>query len=884
MKNAAAPPRLALWLLDRLSGWGDDYGAAGDFEEYYRALAAERGARYARRACWRQAGAAFPGYLKNVIIWSDAMLKHYFRIAFRNLRKHKGYSFINIAGLAVGMACSLFILLWVQDELSFDRFHANAQTLCRVEQDQSGGQGKFHVNVTPYGMGPALKAEIPEIRDSTRLARQGALLVRYGEKAFFENRIIAVDPSFLRMFTFSLKRGSVETALNGPGALVVSEDFAKKYFGSEDAVGKSVTINNAYPVTVSAVMKNVPANSILSFDALVSMEFLRSLGVNIEAWGSNQIITFVELQAASAAQAAGEKITQLVRNRTLGAIRSNPEEWKKIQSDPEARRRYESYRAPDFMVRPVPDIRLFGYFGFNRNDQAIKYIYTFSAIALFVLLIACINFMNLATARSANRAREVGLRKVVGAFRKSIAGQFYGEAVLTAVLAGLVALALVVLLRPGFNALAEKQIPLAALLGPKFLLGIAAVVLVTGFVAGSYPALFLSAFEPVKVLKGRIAGGARSAWFRKALVVVQFGLSVLLLIGMGIVSRQIDYMRSKKLGYEKDQLVYLPLRGDTPKSYAAFKEQLLRDPRIQGVTATNQPPTMFSSNSWGADWDGKDPNQRFLIGIDFVDFDFPETMKIDLAAGRTFDRNFSNDNGQTFLVNEEVPKLMGLSPAEAVGKRFNFNRINGSIVGVMKNFHYNSVRNSIEPLAIVVSPQNLSFAVVRLKAGDVRGSIEAVRAVWQKIYPLYPFDCRFFDQDFDQMYRSDERMGTILKVFAAMAVIIACLGLFGLASFTAEQRTKEIGVRKVLGATAPGIVVLLTKEFARWVLAANLLAWPVAYVIMRNWLQGFAYKTGIAWWLFVLAGAGALAIALATVSFQAVRAAHSDPVKALKYE
>jgi putative ABC transport system permease protein len=805
-----------------------------------------------------------------------SMFLNYLKIAVRNIRKHKGYSFINIAGLAMGMSCALFILLAVQDELSFDRFHANAETLFRVEQDQKGGQGLFHVNVTPYAMGPALKTGIPEITDSTRAARTGALLVRFGEKAFFESRIAAVDPSFLRMFSFSPLRGSAETALNNPSDLVVTEDFANKYFGTADAVGKSVTINNAFPATVTAVLKNVPANSTIVFDALLPVEFLKNFGININNWGTNEIITYVQLQPLSAATPVNEKITNFYRGRALQSF-GNP-------SDPAIRRQMESYKGPDFTLMPLVDIRLYGFFGFNRTDRAIKTVYTFAAIALFVLLIACINFMNLATARSANRAKEVGLRKTVGALRKSIAGQFYGESVFTAVLSGLIALALVVLLRPGFNALVGKQIGLASILSLKFLVGIAGVTLLTGFVAGSYPALFLSAFRPAAVLKGKVAGGARSALFRKVLVVVQFGLSVLLLVGMGVVSAQVDFMRSKKLGYDKDQLLYLPMRGETARSYASFKEQLLLDPKIQGVTATHQPPTSIGSNSWGASWDGKDPEQRFLIGFGSVDFDYPETMKIEMAAGRTFDKKYAGDNGRTFLVNEEVPKLMGLKSAEAVGKRFNFQGIDGTIVGVMKNFHYQSVRNAIEPMAVAVVPRAFAFAVVRLQAGAAGPALEAVKTTWQKVYPLYPFDYRFFDQDFDQMFRSDERMGAMMKIFAVLAMLIACLGLFGLASFTAEQRTKEIGVRKVLGAGVPGIVVLLTREFVQWVLIADLIAWPAAYFLMRSWLQGFAYRTGISWWLFLATGAGTLAVALITVGFQAFRAANSNPVHALKYE
>jgi len=812
------------------------------------------------------------------------MLKNYFRIAIRSLWRQKGYSFINIAGLAIGMACALFILLWVQDESSFDRFHAGAETLFRVEQDQEGGQGKFHVNVTPYPMGPALKAEIPEIKETTRVARTGALLVRYEEKAFFENMVRAVDPQIFQMFTFPLSKGDAATALGRPGSLVITEETARKYFGEADPLGKTVTVNNAHAFTITGVMKKIPLNSSLSFDMLVPFDFVKTLGQYDDSMGSNNITTFVRLQAENQAAAAGEKISQLVRNRNIAAIRADPERMSQIESDPEARRRFENYRGPVFMVRPLVDLRLYSYFGFNRNNMGIKYVTTFAAIALFVLLIACINFMNLATARSANRAREVGLRKVVGALRKSIIGRFYGESILTTLLAGVVALALVILLFPAFNSLAGKSIPLAALLSGKFLIGILAVTLVTGFVAGSYPALFLSGFQPARVLKGGIGGGGKSALFRKTLVVLQFSLSILLLVGMGVVSRQVDYMRNKKLGYDKEQLVYLPLRGETPASYSVFKDQLLRNPRIVGATATHQPPTSIGSNSWGADWDGKDPAERFLIGVGFVDFDYPETMKIEMAAGRSFSREFAADSGQTFMVNEEVPKLMKLDAASAVGKRFNFAGVNGTIVGVMKNFHYQSVRNAIEPLAVLIDPEQFSYAVVRLKAGEIPASLEDVKNAWRRIYPQYPVEYRFFDEDFGQMYRADEQMGALLKVFAGMTVIIACLGLFGLASFMAEQRTKEIGVRKVLGASSPGIVLLFSKEFAKWVLAANVLAWPVAYLLMRNWLQGFAFRSDLAWWLFVVSGAGALAIALITVSFQAFRASRIDPARALKYE
>jgi putative ABC transport system permease protein len=874
MKNAASPPRLAQWLLDRFSGWGDDYGAAGDFEECYRALAAERGIRYARRSCWKQVAAEFPGYLKNAIIRSNTMLKHYFRIAIRNLLKHKGYSFINIVGLAVGMACVLFIFLWIQDEMSYDRFHADAETLYRLEQQRDTGQGVIRHFSMPYALAPILKAEIPEIQEATRIASPGSLLARSGEKAFFESRIFAVDPQIFQMFTFPLLKGDPATALNQPGSLVVTEETAQKYFGAADPMGKAVTINDAHAFTITGVMKNIPTNSSLSFDMLVPFDFVKTLGQYNGSLMGNDIMTFVRLQPRSDLTAAGQKITRLVNSRTMAEIRANPEISKHFENNPELHRRFESRL---FLFRRLIDINLFD------DRQAIRNVYTYSALALFILLIACLNFMSLATARSANRAKEVGLRRVVGARRKSLVGQFYGESILTAFLAGTASLLLVILLLPAFKSLFDKTMSLDALWSGKFLLGMLVVILVTGIVAGSYPALFLSSFRPVNVLHGRL-GGAKGSLFRKTMVLLQFGLSVLFLIGLGVVLHQVDYMRMKKLGYDKEQMIYLPMRDKVPLSYAVFKEQLLRNPRILGVTATRHPPTSITASDTYADWDGKDPEVRFRISFASVDFDFPETMKIEMAAGRPFSRTVASDIRRAFLVNEDVPKLMGLDAVSAVGRRFLFWGYEGTIVGVMKNFHYQSVRYAIGPLAVVVDPKEFCYAVVRLTGGEIPASLEDVKKIWRQVFPQYPVEYRFFDEDFDQMYRQDERMGKFLKVFSALAVFIACMGLFGLASYTAERRTKEIGIRKVLGASSSGIVLLLSGEFAKWVLAANLIAWPAGYFLMRKWLQQFAYNAGIAWWLFAAAGAGALAIALMTVSFQAVRAAHADPVKALKYE
>jgi hypothetical protein len=439
-------------------------------------------------------------------------------------------------------------------------------------------------------------------------------------------------------------------------------------------------------------------------------------------------------------------------------------------------------------------------------------------------------------------------------------------------------------LLPAFNAIAAKQIAPGTLLGWKFLAGILAVAGITSLVSGSYPALLLSSFQPVKVLKGRLIMGGRGALFRKALVVVQFSLSVILLIGMGTVRQQIDFMRTRALGYDKENLLYIPLRGEAAKSYESLKAALLRSPKVAAVTGTGEPPAFVFDNSSGAEWDGKDPELEVLLSNGVSDFDFVETMKIDMAAGRPFSKAYPGDRGRAFLVNEEVPKLMGLGPAEAVGRRFSFMGVDGTIVGVMKNYHFQSLRNAIEPLAVVLDPEAVRFAVVRLRAGEIPAGLDAVRSAWQEANPLYPFDYKFIDEDFEQLYRADERLGAVLNSFATISVLIACLGLFGLASFTAEQRTKEIGVRKVLGASVGGVVVLFSKEFAKWVVFANLIAWPAGYLAMKSWLQGFAFRAPQPWWVFAGAGAGALAIAMATVSFQAIRSAAADPIKAIRYE
>jgi len=532
------------------------------------------------------------------------MLKNYLTIAFRNIVRQKGYSFINVTGLALGIACCLLIMLWVMDELSYDRFHENAQRIYRIEQDQFYSERTFHVNVTPYPMAQGCKDEIPEIQYATPLPRPGTLLCRYGEKAFFEENVLAVQPDFLSMFTFPLIRGEQEGALQQPHSLLITREIAGKYFGEEDPTGKVITVNNQYEFTVEGVLENVPANSIIRFDMLLPYGFLEELQFgSLESWGSNNIVTFVQLHENADIAAVNEKITDL-RFLRVGEL---------FKDDPEELERFQKHRKTDFMLMPLTDIHLHSYFGYNRSMGGILYVYVFSVIALFILLIACINFMNLSTARSVKRAKEVGLRKVVGAVKRQLISQFYSESVLLAFIGLVLALLLVILVLPEFSALAEKDFSVMDLLQPRFIAGMFFVTLLTGMIAGSYPALYLSSAKPVQVLKGGLSPGSGKSAFRKILVLLQFTLSIMLITGTMVIFHQVNFMRSKALGYDKEHLLYIPLRGDTREKFDLLKQELLKEERVLKVTGTGHTPSHIGSNTSNFDWPGKDPDYSILV-------------------------------------------------------------------------------------------------------------------------------------------------------------------------------------------------------------------------------------------------------------------------------
>lgn len=790
------------------------------------------------------------------------MFLSYLKIAIRNLKRYRGLASINLFGLALGMACTMFILLWVQDELSFDRFHENADVLYRVEQDQFYSGEAYHVNVTPYPPGPVFKSDIPEVVDAARFAYIGTRLVSQDDRRFYEGGLLAADPSTFDMFTFSFVEGDPATALDNPNSIVLSEDMALKYFSSESPIGKTVTIDNEHVMAVTGVIENVPSNSWFGFDMLVPFEFLKVTGQYSESWGNNSIFTFVQLQPSVDLVSINEKLTAVIN----------------------ANRDEES--ATQFMAMPLTDIHLKGYFGYGRPMGAIKYIYVFSAIALLVLMIACINFMNLSTARSARRAKEIGLRKTAGAGRSAVARQFLSETVFLSFIALLFAIAVIALLINPSNTLTGKELGLSTLFDTNFLLGALAITLFTGIIAGSYPAIYLSSFRPSDILKGAASKGSGNVAFRRILVVVQFGLSIFLVIGTVIVYQQLNYMKEKDLGYNQDHLVTIRMRGEVRNSFQTLKAEWLSESDIRAVTAANFSPTQIGSNSSGANWTGKDPDQTILIGFGFVDFDYTESLGIKMANGRDFSEAYASDvttdSVGAWIINQATADLMNMDTV--VGEEFSFLGVTGPIVGVMEDFHYNSLRVGIEPLALLAVPERLQFAILRLDPTDISSSIAAMEAVWNRVIPSFPFEFSFLDEAFERMYRSEERMSKLLGYFSLIAVLIACLGLIGLAAFMAEQRRKEISIRKVLGASQAHISFLLCKEFLILVAIANVLAWPVAYFASRNWLESFAYRADLQVVIFVLVGVSAFAMALLTVSYQAIKAALTNPVEALNYE
>lgn len=785
------------------------------------------------------------------------MFKNYLKITWRNIVRQKANSFINITGLAIGMTCSMLILMWVQHELSFDRFNKNANEIYRVVENQyyAGGQ-IFPVAVTPSPLAPALKEKFPEITRATRFSFR-SLTIKKDDKIFTEGVAFA-DPDIFEIFTIPFVQGDALTALSTPHAIVLSAEAAKKYFGEEDPLGKVLRINNHDDFFVTGVIKNLPDNAHLKYDLLAPFVYLEELGSSMENWGSNWCYTYVLLQKESPYKEVNKKIIDLIKKNSEDSV-------------------------TEIYLQPLLEIHLYSsgkYTADIGGHGDIQYVRIFALIAFFVLLIACINFMNLATARSEKRAKEVGLRKVIGAQRPQLIKQFFSEAIILALLAFVVALVLTEMLLPVFNDLSGKTLALRRL-APILFYGFFAIALLCGIISGSYPAFYLSAFTPIKALKKRGSAQAGDSFFRKILVVFQFALSVIMIIGTLVVSRQIEFIRNKNLGLDKENLGYVWMSGEFRKKQEVAKQELLKNPNIVSITCTSQLPTYVSNSRSGWQWEGKDPAAEVLMHYLNVDEDYVKTFKMEMTLGRFFSRQFSADS-HAVVVNETAIKAMGLEAP--IGKRLSFGSENLTIIGVVKDFHFKPIHTKIEPLVMLMEPDRYYVMVVRTRPENLAATIAFVEKTYKQFNADIPFYFNFLDQDYDNLYRTEQRAGKLAGYFSIIAILIASLGLYGLASYMVEQRSKEIGIRKVLGASAPALFFLLSKKFLLLAAIANLLAWPVAYFVMSGWLQNYAYRITLEASTFLVAAVLAMLVVLLTVSYQAIKAALANPVAALRYE
>ena len=798
------------------------------------------------------------------------MFSNYFRIAIRNLRKHAVYSTINVLGLAIGMTCCLLIFLYVRHELSYDTYHRQASRIYRVVTDIKTPTETIRGSQAADATGPHLQTDFPEVLESVRLNYRGFLLEQ-GSNKFQENQVLVADANLLRVFDFPMLTGNPQTALKAPFSLVLTEKAARKYFGAENPVGKTIRLDGRHAATVTGLVRDVPENTHFKFDVVLSLSTLKTQAFQPdldEQWGSFGWNTYVLLPEGHNPKSLEAKLPAFMKKYTG-----------------ELSRTYKmSYT---LFLEPLGDVYL-------RSDRgapesgSLANVYIFSVVAVFILLIACFNFTNLTIARATERAREVGVRKVIGADRGQLTTQFLGESVLLSLMAFVLALVMSQLLLSVFNELAGKTISDTVIGRPGNWLLLLALAVGVGLLAGLYPAAVLSGFRPVAVLKGRFSAGPQGLALRKVLVVFQFTISVALIAGTLVVYRQLHYMRSQPLGFQKEQTLVLRMNDGElmERHHEALKEQLAAVPGVQSVSASSATPG--SGNYNGAYTEVENTNgemQGANLSLYSIDYDYLPQYGIKAVAGRTFSRSFATDSTQALMLNEAAVASLGYpSPEAAVGKRFDQWGRKGQVIGVISNFHLGSLHDSIAPLALRVSPGSFRLFSLRVKAGDEAGTVERVGQAWQKLVPQRPFEYFFLDEQFDRQYRAEERFGQLFLYFSSLAIFIACLGLLGLISYITVQRTKEIGVRKVLGASTGNIVVLLSKDFLWLVGVALIIAVPVSWYAMSRWLENFAYHTQVGWWVFALAGSIALLIALLTISFQAIKAALANPVNSLRSE
>ena len=808
------------------------------------------------------------------------MIKNYLKVAFRNLWKQKSFTIINIVGLATGLCCFLIISIYVLDELNFDRYNKNADRIFKIHSDIKFGGAELHMAQTSDMMGQMLKKDYPEVEEFTRVyASSGNKLIKKGNSSINEMNVAYVDSTFFNVFTLPSIAGDTKTALNDPNTVVLTETTAKKYFGTTDVLGKTIETNdkknNIFKIT--AVIKDVPENSHFHLDFFFSM---KNADYNWGQFTSHNFHTYLLLRSASDAKSFDAKFNQYIEKYVMPAAK----QYMNINSMEEFKKAGNSI---SYALIPLTKIHLYSNWSYELSPSgSIQYIYIFSLVALFILLIACINFTNLTTARSSNRAKEVGIRKVLGTERKNLVTQFLTESTVIAIFSMVLAIVFTYFAMPLFNEVAGKTMHVSVIFTSILLPLIILLPFIVGVIAGSYPAFYLSSFKPIQVLKGDLKMGKKNGGLRSGLVIFQFATSIILIIGTIIVYKQLNYIQTKDLGFNKDQVLIINDAYALDKNVDVFKNEITQLPGVISGTLSSFLPV--SSSSRNDNTYSKEAVFDSKSGLDMqswkVDYDYLKTMGIQLSKGRNFSKEFGTDSSAV-IINESTEKFLGF--ADPINKNIYAQRDNKvipyHIIGVVKNFNFESLHQQIGPLSFFLD-KSTGLAAFKFHAANTSDILSAVEQKWKTMAPGMPFSYRFMNEAYSEMYKSEQRVGKIALIFSVLAILIACLGLFGLATYTAEQRTKEIGIRKVMGATVNGIVVLLSKDFFRLVIIAYVFAAPIAWLAMNSWLQDFVYRINMSWWIFAVAIFIAMFIALATISFQAIKAAISNPIKSLRTE
>lgn len=807
------------------------------------------------------------------------MFRNYFKTAWRNIRKNKLFSLINIVGLSIGIATCFIILLYVQGELSYDRFNKKADDIVRVVFRANINGGEINESVVMPPVAQTMKNDFPEVEDATRLKNYGPAKIAFNDKVFKDDQLAFVDPNFLSIFTLPTVEGNAKTALLEPRTVVLTKATAQKYFGNEKAVGKIIAFDNKFENTpetykVTGVIDNIPANSHFHFDMLASMKGWKI--ANPDTWLGSSYYTYLLLRPGTDLKKLEAKFPAMVAKYMGPQIQQ--------QMGLSLQQFITKGNSMGFALQPLTSIHLHS----ATNNELepggnATYVYIFGGVAIFMLIVACINFINLSTAGASKRAKEVGIRKVTGSRKLQLIGQFLSESILITFFALLIAFALVQLALPAFNTISGKHLSFDV----KPILAFIGLGLLVGIIAGIYPAFYLSSFKPIAVLKGRFTTHQKSFGLRSGLVVFQFFISVSLIIGTIVVYQQMKYIQSKDLGYNKDQLITIPNSYVLGKNEQAFKQQMLQDPRIVSATVSMYKPTGPSNyNNALAYPEGKD--NLIVNGVEYhVDEQYIPTMGMKMVSGRNFSKDFKTDS-TGIILNETAAKALGWNTATAVGKtviRLNSDKGDNfpfHVIGVVRNFNFKSLHEAVSPLYMTLQPE--SGLIFKIKTADIAGLLATMKKQWDNYDTEEPFSYSFMDDLFNKTYSTEQKTSTVLNLFSVLIILIACLGLFGLAAYTAEQRTKEIGIRKVLGASVTQVTKMLSKEFLKLVLVASLIAFPVGWWAMNKWLQSFAYRITISWWVFAFAGLVALVIALLTVSFQAIKAAVANPVQSLRTE